>query len=109
MTNRARPDDDVLPFAVSQAPRAEPKQPAQPKARRTPKRAPVVAAELPIARVVVDVSLAHLDRPFDYQVPESLAQQAIPGVRVRVRFAGQLVDGFVTERVASSEHGGRLA
>jgi primosomal protein N' (replication factor Y) len=103
MTNRARPDDDVLLFAVAPAPRAEPKK------RRTPKRAQAAAAELPVARVVVDISLAHLDRRFDYQVPESLALQAIPGVRVRVRFAGQLVDGFVVERVATSEHGGRLA
>ena len=31
------------------------------------------------------------------------------GCRVRVRFAGQLVDGFVLERVDASEHSGRLA
>jgi primosomal protein N' (replication factor Y) len=53
--------------------------------------------------------LAHLDRPFDYQVPERLADQAMPGVRVRVRFAGQLTDGFVLERVDASEHQGRLS
>ena len=35
---------------------------------------------------------------------------ARPGVRVRVRFAGRLVDGYVVERVAeASEHAGRLA
>ncbi len=32
----------------------------------------------------------------------------MPG-RVRVRFAGQLVDGFILARVAESEHEGRLA
>lgn len=67
------------------------------------------AAELPVARVAVDVSLPHLDRPFDYLVPAELDAQAAPGVRVRVRFAGQLVDGFLLERVASSEHPGTLA
>ncbi|MGN6331772.1 MAG: primosomal protein N' [Motilibacteraceae bacterium] len=67
------------------------------------------AAELPVARVVVDVPLAHLDRPFDYLVRESQAATAVPGARVRVRFAGQELDGFVLERCASSEFGGRLA
>jgi primosomal protein N' (replication factor Y) (superfamily II helicase) len=63
----------------------------------------------PVARVVVDVSLAHLDRPFDYLVTEAQSVAAQPGVRARVRFAGQLVDAFVLERLAVSEHGGRLA
>jgi primosomal protein N' (replication factor Y) (superfamily II helicase) len=67
------------------------------------------ATELPVARVAVDVPLAHLDRPFDYLVPERLAATAVAGCRVRVRFAGQLVDGFVLERAAASEHPGRLA
>jgi primosomal protein N' (replication factor Y) len=47
--------------------------------------------------------VAHLDRVFDYEVPEKLAAAAVPGVRVRVRLAGRLVDGFVVERVATSE------
>lgn len=67
------------------------------------------AAQRPIARVLVDVSLAHLDRTFDYQVPERLDGTALPGARVRVRFAGQLVDGFLIERVDTSEHQGRIA
>src|SRR3954469_25673189 len=67
------------------------------------------ATELPVARVAVDVALAHLDRPFDYRVPTHLADAAQPGVRVRVRFAGRLVDGFVLERAAESAHAGKLA
>jgi primosomal protein N' (replication factor Y) len=67
------------------------------------------AAELPVARVLVDVPLAHLDRPFDYLVPERLAESAVPGCRVRVRFAGQLTGGYLLDRVAVSEHQGRLA
>jgi primosomal protein N' (replication factor Y) (superfamily II helicase) len=67
------------------------------------------AAVLPVARVAVDIPLAHLDRPFDYLVPERLAGQAVPGCRVRVRFAGQLTDGYLLERAAASEHPGQLA
>ncbi|MGH3878521.1 MAG: primosome assembly protein PriA, partial [Actinophytocola sp.] len=66
------------------------------------------ATTLPVARVLVDVPLAHLDRPFDYLVPEQLDDVAVPGCRVRVRFAGQQVDGFLAERVAESEFTGRL-
>ncbi|WP_329111208.1 primosomal protein N' [Micromonospora sp. NBC_01699] len=56
----------------------------------------------------MDVPLAHLDRPFDYLVPSELAETARPGTRVRVRFAGQLVDGWLLERVETSTHDGRL-
>ena len=67
------------------------------------------AEERPVARVLVDVPLAHLDRPFDYLVPRKLDAQVVPGCRVKVRFAGQDVDGFVLDRVDASEHEGRLA
>jgi primosomal protein N' (replication factor Y) (superfamily II helicase) len=41
------------------------------KPPRPPRRKPATApAEVqPVARVVVDTGLAHLDRPFDYLVP----------------------------------------
>ncbi len=80
------------------------------RARRAKQAAPVVLAAVdPVARVVVDLPLAHLDRPFDYAVPASMADQAGPGVRVKVRFAGQDIDGYVVERVAATDHDGRLA
>jgi len=66
------------------------------------------AAAQPVARIAVDLPLAHLDRPFDYLVPERLADQARPGVRVRVRFAGKLTDGFLIERAEASGHQGSL-
>ena len=79
-------------------------------ARRGASRDPGPAASvLPIARVAVDIPLAHLDRPFDYLIPERLSDQAVPGCRVRVRFAGQLVDGYLLDRAAESAHQGRLA
>jgi len=58
----------------------------------------------PVARVVVDVSLPHLDRVFDYAIPDALADDVVIGARVRVRFAGRLVDAFVTDLADSSEH-----
>ena len=61
-----------------------------------------------IARVLPLLSLAHLDREFDYLVPPELDDVAQPGVRVRVRFAGRLVDGLLLERVAESDHPGKL-
>ncbi len=66
------------------------------------------AADRPVGRIAVDLPLAHLDRPFDYLVPERLADRARPGVRVRVRFAGQRCDGFLIERAEQSDHQGSL-
>jgi primosomal protein N' (replication factor Y) (superfamily II helicase) len=78
--------------------------------RGASKRGAKVAADsLPVAQVAVDVSLPHLDRPFDYLVPERLAQDAVPGCRVRVRFAGRLTGGYLLRRAEASQHQGTLA
>jgi primosomal protein N' (replication factor Y) len=61
-----------------------------------------------IARVVVDVPLAHLDRPFDYAVPEKFADTVQAGCRVRVRFHGRLVDGVVWELGDTTDFVGSL-
>lgn len=68
-----------------------------------------MASHAPIARVMVDVPLAHLDRPFDYAIPASLSDAVQAGSRVRVRFAGQLVDAFVLARAERTDHVGALA
>lgn len=57
----------------------------------------------PIARVRVDLSVRHLDRDFDYLVPEEFDEQAVPGARIRVRFAGRLRDAYVLARVARAD------
>lgn len=67
-----------------------------------------LAVRLPIARVCVDVTPAHLDRLFDYTVPEAMSDAAQPGVRVKVRFGAQDVDGYLIERAERTEHTGRL-
>ncbi|MGF3055232.1 primosomal protein N' [Microbacterium sp. YY-01] len=50
-----------------------------------------------IARVMLDSPLPQLDRLFDYELTEEQREQARPGLRVRVplRTAGRLVDGFI--------------
>jgi primosomal protein N' (replication factor Y) len=55
------------------------------------------------------VPLPHLDRFFDYQVPEALADSARPGCRVKVRFSGRLTGGYLVERAATSEYQGKIA
>ncbi|MGL4257141.1 MAG: primosomal protein N', partial [Microbacterium sp.] len=52
-----------------------------------------------VARVLIDSPLPQLDRLFDYAIPAELADAAVPGVRVRVplRTAGRVVDGFLVE------------
>ncbi|GAA3961069.1 primosomal protein N' [Gordonia caeni] len=67
------------------------------------------APQLPVARVLPMLGLTHLDRPFDYLVDQAMDADAQPGTRVRVRFAGRLVDGFILERLERSDHGGKLA
>ncbi|ARX82109.1 primosomal protein N' [Streptomyces alboflavus] len=93
-----------------------------PKAKPRTWRGAALAEGLPVARVVVDKGVLHLDRYFDYAVPEELDEAAQPGVRVRVRFGagarnvrhgrregGGLIDGFVVERCAESDYSGPLA
>ncbi|MBC7638357.1 MAG: primosome assembly protein PriA, partial [Rhodoferax sp.] len=92
------PDGQLGPTAVRAAGR-----------RRTPKPPPGPADVDPGAEVLVDVALPHLDRPFEYTVPEPMSVAAVPGARVRVRFAGQDLDGWVVARKAVAEHTGRLA
>jgi len=77
--------------------------------RRPVARERQVANEQPVARVMVDSPLPHLDRPFDYLVPAELSDVVRPGCRVRVRFAGRLIDGWVLQRLGATEHDGRLA
>jgi primosomal protein N' (replication factor Y) len=62
----------------------------------------------PIARVLPMLSVPHLDRDFDYLVAADQSDDAQPGVRVRVRFHGRLVDAYVLERRSKTDHPGKL-
>ncbi|MGQ4384483.1 primosomal protein N' [Streptomyces sp. SAS_270] len=94
----------------------------EPRAKPRTWRGAALAKQLPVARVLVDKGVLHLDRYFDYAVPEELDADAQPGVRVRVRFGagrhrvregrregGGLIDGFLVERLAESDYPGPLA
>ncbi|MEV5445475.1 primosomal protein N' [Streptomyces sp. NPDC052644] len=93
-----------------------------PRAKPRTWRGAALAKELPVARVVVNKGVLHLDQYFDYAVPEELDAVARPGVRVRVRFGagahqvqggrregGRLIDGFLVERRADTDYTGPLA
>ncbi|WP_172192599.1 primosomal protein N' [Actinomyces faecalis] len=62
----------------------------------------------PVARVVLDSPLPHLDRPFDYLVPPELDLAAAAGTRVTVSFGGKEVHGWLWERASTTTHPGRL-
>ncbi|MDX2676029.1 primosomal protein N' [Streptomyces sp. NY05-11A] len=98
------------------------RQAKAPRAKPRTWRGAALAEELPVARVLVDKGVLHLDRYFDYAVPAELDADAQPGVRVRVRFGagrgrvregrregGGLIDGFLIERLAASDYSGPLA
>ncbi|MGV0769877.1 primosomal protein N' [Mycobacterium syngnathidarum] len=62
----------------------------------------------PVARVLPLLTVPHLDREFDYLVSEEQSDDAQPGVRVRVRFNGRLVDAYLLERRSDTDHTGKL-
>ena len=56
-----------------------------------------------IVGVLLPAPVPHLDRVFDYAVPEHLRKDVHLGCRVRVVFAGRLVTGFVVSTPVQSE------
>ncbi|HEY5832942.1 primosomal protein N' [Streptomyces sp.] len=91
----------------------------EPRAKPRTWRGAALAEGLPVARVLVDKGLLHLDQFFDYAVPAAMDRDAQPGVRVRVRFGARVVkgrreggtlhDGFIVERRTDSDFRGPLA
>ncbi|WP_291527246.1 primosomal protein N' [Bifidobacterium sp. UBA744] len=73
-----------------------------PRKRRRASARRTAAASNPIAQVVLDVQATHLGRSFDYLVPSAMDGDARPGVQVRVRFGGQLLNGVIWSRTESS-------
>ena len=98
----------VMPDTVHTRPGAVQPSLLQGFPARAPQAGPPLAAHLPVARVLVESSLPHLDRPFDYSVPAGLDEAAQAGVRVKVRFNGQELSGFIIERTAESDAGHTL-
>jgi primosomal protein N' (replication factor Y) len=55
------------------------------------------------AQVIADISLLHVDRAFDYAIPENLLPQVHIGSRVGISFGGRKAVGFVCAIVDSTE------
>jgi primosomal protein N' (replication factor Y) (superfamily II helicase) len=64
-----------------------------------------------VARVLIDSPLPQLDRLFDYGIPSSMRETARPGVRVRVplRSAGRIADGYIVELAPPGDYRGALS
>jgi len=62
-----------------------------------------VAAENPVARVLLEAYVPHLDRVFDYRVSAALHEQAVVGAKVSVLFSGRTMSGWIVERVAHTD------
>jgi len=74
----------------------------------TPERAPIAAKDLPIASILVDTGLLHLDDEFDFLVPDDISHLVLPGSLVRVTFNGKRTQGVVLDRKAQSTFQGRI-
>lgn len=67
------------------------------------------AKELPVAEVLLESAVPHLDRPFDYVVPIDLADKIVPGCRVKLRFSGREMTGYVLRRKQEPSTTSRLS
>lgn len=67
-----------------------------------------IAKSRPVARILVDTGVFHLDAPYDYWVPEKLSHIVEIGVRVEVPFGSSLREGIVLERLSESGQSGKL-
>lgn len=73
-----------------------------------PVRPDVQARNLPIASVLVDTGLLHLDDEFDFLVPEELSDVVVPGSLVWLTFNRKRTQGVVIARKASSSFQGQI-
>lgn len=57
----------------------------------------------PVAKVLLEAYVPHLDRLFDYRVTAALDEQAVVGSKVSVLFSGRTMSGWVVARVDHTE------
>lgn len=100
------PDPDAAPEQLSLVGLPEPEP--TPKKSDLPVGAEGPAPENPIAKVLLDAYVPHLDRLFDYRVSAGLDQDAVVGAKVSIPFSGRLMTGWIVDRVAESDVTGRL-
>lgn len=63
----------------------------------------------PVAKILLEVPVLHLDRLFDYLIPNDLDEAAQPGVRVKVRFGHQELFGWLIRRSDTIDTVARLS
>lgn len=69
----------------------------------------VVASEkLPVASVLVDTPVSHLEGIYDYLVPEHLHETAIFGTKVLIDFGKSTTEGLIIGRKSESKQQGKL-
>ena len=83
-------------------------KPLKLRRERAPRPTPSAALEAPIATVLVDSGLLHLDQEFDFLIPHEFSEQVKFGSLVKVPFNKGKTLGVVTGRKASSEFHGQL-
>ncbi|NCA19276.1 MAG: recombination protein RecR, partial [Actinobacteria bacterium] len=83
-------------------------KPLRLKREPVPRAKPVATVENPVAKVLVDTGLLHIDQEFDFLVPQELAEIAVPGVLVKVPFNRKRVLGVIISRHPESEFRGEL-
>ena len=64
---------------------------------------------LSFAKVILETSVPHLDREFDYAIPDSLLTAVQIGSRVQVPFGKQKVNGWVVEKFSKSDYQSKIA
>jgi primosomal protein N' (replication factor Y) (superfamily II helicase) len=79
----------------------------QPSIRITKGAEPI--AGLSFAKVILDSSVPHLDREFDYLIPSELASKVRIGSRVLVPFGRRQILGWVVEKSASSKFNSKIS
>lgn len=67
-----------------------------------------VADQLPVAAVLVDTPLSHLEGIYDYLVPQALSDKAIYGTKVLVPFGNTQVNGLIVDRKDISDQTQKL-
>ena len=57
-----------------------------------------------VAKIAISKAAYHIDRPYDYYIPDELAGRVLPGMRVLVEFSryGAPVEGLVLALASSS-------
>ena len=64
--------------------------------------------EQPVAKILLETPVPHLDRLFDYLISKELDEAAQPGVRVKVRFGHQQLFGWLIQRSETIDTASRL-